>query len=357
VSKDWLVEYSLLDDLDELDSGELSSQKKIRSDTIDRLERRDLIIEEEGNLDFAGGAFDRLYLKYYAASEGVIEDLRSYTTGFGEKPVNIIQFKIMDIAFDDFPEDYRCIAKFDMEYYPDSPGEFSKYWGMVIHRSGEITVESDEWTTILSFRIGEFQEKTPDSIWFRCNIDWMPHGFVAKVQVIDDSDKRDYDELLRQNVDSLKQDLRHLDYEILLENEYTWFQKGRDAFNDGDFEQAVEYIDEAIAVNPLFYEGWQSRGLTLQNLNRDDEALFSFEMALGIGGDNKEIMRKKGCILANKGLWNKAIECFENLTDQNPEYRVGWLDLSRAYLQTRQLEQSMEAFEEYQRQLNVSPGT
>lgn len=354
VPKDWLIEYSLLDDLDELDSGELSSQKKIRSDTIDRLERRDLTIEEEGNLDFAGGAFDRLYLKYYAASEGVIEDLRSYTTGFGEKPVNIIHFKIMDIAFDDFPEDYRCIAKFDMEYYPDSPGEFSKYWGMVIHRSGEITVESDEWTTILSFRIGEFQEKTPDSIWFRCNIDWMSHGFVAKVQVIDDSDERDYDELLRQNVEGLKQDLRHLDYEILLENEYTWFQKGRDAFNDGDFEQAVEYIDEAIAVNPLFYEGWQSRGLTLQNLNRDDEALFSFEMALGIGGENKEIMRKKGRILANKGLWGKAIECFEDLVEQNPEYQVGWLDLSRTYLQTGQFEESADAFKQYQRERSTS---
>jgi len=357
VPKNWLVEYSLLDDLDELDSGDLSSQKKIRSDTIDRLRRRNLISEQEDRLDFAGEAFDRLYLKYYAATEEVIEDLREYTTGFNEKPINILHLKLMDIAFDDFPEDYRCIAKFDMEYYPDSLGEFSKYWGTLIHRTGEITVESDEWTTILSFRIGEFQEKTPDSIWFRCNIGWMSHGFVAKVQVIDNPDDCDYEEALKRYVEDLKRDLRHLDYEILLENEYTWFQKSREAFNDGDFERAVEYLDEAIAVNPLFYEGWQSRGITLENLKRYDEALFSFEMALGIGEENKEIMRKKGRILANKGLWNKAIECFEDLTDQNPEYRVGWLDLSRAYLQTRQLEQSTGALKEYQKQLNVSSGT
>jgi tetratricopeptide (TPR) repeat protein len=209
----------------------------------------------------------------------------------------------------------------------------------------------------LSFRIGEFQEKTPDSIWFRCNIGWLSHGFVAKVQVIDDSDACDYEEMLKQYIEDLKRDLRYLDYEILFENEYTWFEKSREAFNDGDFEQAVEYLDEALDVNPLFYEGWQSKGITLENLNRYDEALFSFEMALGIGEENKEIMRKKGRILANKGLLNMAIECFENLTDQNPEYRVGWLDLSRAYLQTRQIEQSIEAFEEYQRKLNISSGT
>jgi len=71
VSKKWLAEYMLLDEINTLQLKDTYTKKSITMDYIEQLKKDGVISEENGRIHFKGDQFDILYLKYLCASKGV----------------------------------------------------------------------------------------------------------------------------------------------------------------------------------------------------------------------------------------------------------------------------------------------
>jgi tetratricopeptide (TPR) repeat protein len=53
-------------------------------------------------------------------------------------------------------------------------------------------------------------------------------------------------------------------------------------FSQSDFEGAIAFYDEAIALHPHDYEAWFNRGASLSKLGRDAEAIQSYGTAISL---------------------------------------------------------------------------
>lgn len=59
-------------------------------------------------------------------------------------------------------------------------------------------------------------------------------------------------------------------------------QKGIQLITDGNFEEALSYLDQAIAIQPNNPDVLNKRGIALRGLGRYDEALECFNKSLQI---------------------------------------------------------------------------
>jgi tetratricopeptide (TPR) repeat protein len=60
----------------------------------------------------------------------------------------------------------------------------------------------------------------------------------------------------------------------------SWAKKGQALRRLGRFKEAVAAYDSALAVDPHYAWAWNGRGLALESLDRREEALASFERAV-----------------------------------------------------------------------------
>jgi tetratricopeptide (TPR) repeat protein len=56
-----------------------------------------------------------------------------------------------------------------------------------------------------------------------------------------------------------------------------WKKRGNEQYNLGDFEAAIASLDKALEIKPDYHVAWYSRGVTLGNLGRVEEARSSVE--------------------------------------------------------------------------------
>jgi len=71
VSKEWLTEYMLLDQVETLQLKDVYVRKSIVKDYIEQLIKDGVISGDNGRIHFKGNQFDILYLKYFCASKGI----------------------------------------------------------------------------------------------------------------------------------------------------------------------------------------------------------------------------------------------------------------------------------------------
>ncbi len=77
-----------------------------------------------------------------------------------------------------------------------------------------------------------------------------------------------------------------------------FFQRGLRHQEVGECQAAVANFDEALAIQPDFYEAWYHRGIALgldcKYLNRQEEALDSFNKAITCKPDDYLAWYKRG---------------------------------------------------------------
>ena len=59
----------------------------------------------------------------------------------------------------------------------------------------------------------------------------------------------------------------------------------------GKYNEAITYLDRALAIDPNYKEALNDKGLALYNLGRYDEAITYFDMALAIDPNYKDALR------------------------------------------------------------------
>ena len=98
-----------------------------------------------------------------------------------------------------------------------------------------------------------------------------------------------------------------------------------------DFNQALIYFNKAIIIEPLFFEAWVNKGITLFKLGRLKEAQQAIEKALDINPSDYLACRTMAFIYKSMGDFQKAKTYTLLSLDLNPENSATYTQLASIY--------------------------
>jgi tetratricopeptide (TPR) repeat protein len=99
-----------------------------------------------------------------------------------------------------------------------------------------------------------------------------------------------------------------------------WNEKA-DALNRAkQYDDALASSDQALALNPDYVKSWINHGYILYNLGRYDEELQAYEHAIQIDPASAEAWFNKGYALGGMGRWDEALKSFDKVESLDPSY-------------------------------------
>ncbi len=76
----------------------------------------------------------------------------------------------------------------------------------------------------------------------------------------------------------------------------TLYKTGIDLYDQQKYDEALQFFDKALAINPSYVNALNNKGLALDHLQRYDEALQSFDKALSLDPSNTKALEGKDSI-------------------------------------------------------------
>ena len=90
------------------------------------------------------------------------------------------------------------------------------------------------------------------------------------------------------------------------------------------YEEAMEYFDRAIELNPEYIEAWYAKADLLAFQGRLEEALECTDKMLEINPNISQVWTGKGLCLTMQGKYEEAYECFDKAVEISPENIKSW---------------------------------
>ncbi|MBD2518006.1 tetratricopeptide repeat protein [Nostoc sp. FACHB-973] len=131
-----------------------------------------------------------------------------------------------------------------------------------------------------------------------------------------------------------------------------WFYQALQQARTGDLSGAIASYDQAIELQPEFWEYWFNRGLTLFHLERFEEAIASYETAIELKPDFYKAWYNRGGTLGELGYFEEAIASFDKAIEIKPDYQEAWSSKGLALLKLGWLR---EAISSYDQALDLQP--
>ena len=93
--------------------------------------------------------------------------------------------------------------------------------------------------------------------------------------------------------------------------------KGIELSSQGRYEEAIQFYDQALAINPDDKEGWNGKGDALDDLGKHEEAIICYDYVLRIHPDDST-WTMKGIVLNKINRHQEASICFDKALSINP---------------------------------------
>ena len=127
---------------------------------------------------------------------------------------------------------------------------------------------------------------------------------------------------------------------------------GAMAMSRRQFELAIQYLNQALVVNPNFADGYLNRGTALKGLNRLDEALSSFEQAITLRPEYAEAHNNRGIVLKEINRLDDALTSYNRALMLKPNYAEAH---SNRGIALKALKRPKEALASYDTALSLNP--
>lgn len=124
------------------------------------------------------------------------------------------------------------------------------------------------------------------------------------------------------------------------------YSLGANFFHQGEYDEAVEYFDEAIRRDAINSTYWFDKGVALYHLERYDEALLAYNEALNIDPSNVNSWYNKGATLYMQGKLDEAIKAYDEALRLDPSNADIWYDKAIALDTLGETSESMQASNE-----------
>jgi tetratricopeptide (TPR) repeat protein len=125
-----------------------------------------------------------------------------------------------------------------------------------------------------------------------------------------------------------------------------WFELGKVQAATGDYLPAVKAFDQALKFEPRDAEGWFYSGLALAMLDRRAEAIQRYRQAVRFAPDDWKAHFELGGLLGQDGQMPEARAESEAAIRLKPDFPVAHLNLGMALAQLGQLDEAEKQFEE-----------
>ena len=126
-------------------------------------------------------------------------------------------------------------------------------------------------------------------------------------------------------------------------------------YTRGQFEVALEELNEALRLDPNFAPAYGMLGLVYSELRDDAKAERNFQRAIDINPQDPEVRNNFGWFLCQRGRESQSLGQFE-LAVNNPFYRTPDMALVNAGRCAAKIGDRRGAEAYLQRALNISPG-
>src|SRR2546422_898610 len=103
-------------------------------------------------------------------------------------------------------------------------------------------------------------------------------------------------------------------------------EKAQELFAQQKWQEALDELRAAIAMNPYNSSWYFNIGLTLDELGRYDEALEAYTKALRIEPDDIEALHRMGVDQAPRGRFDQALAIFDNAPAPTASYALSFCD-------------------------------
>ena len=133
------------------------------------------------------------------------------------------------------------------------------------------------------------------------------------------------------------------------------FAQGEELFLRNKPQEALVYLESAIAENPAQVRAYLYLGVAYQQLDRLDEAIVIYRRALPIAGpDTALIAFNLGNVYYARGNLTEAEDLYTQALEANPGYAAAYLNRGNARLTRQALQDAIYDYEAY---LNLEPGS
>jgi tetratricopeptide (TPR) repeat protein len=133
------------------------------------------------------------------------------------------------------------------------------------------------------------------------------------------------------------------------------FAQGEELFLRNKPQEALVYLESAVAENPEQVRAYLYLGVAYQQLNRLDEAVVIYRRALPIAGaDTALIAFNLGNVYYARGNLTQAEDLYTQALEANPGYAAAYLNRGNARLTRQALQDAVYDYEAY---LNLEPGS
>lgn len=120
----------------------------------------------------------------------------------------------------------------------------------------------------------------------------------------------------------------------------------------GQHLKGIEYLSQAIQLNPAFAPCYINRGIALHSLGRFSEALNSYDEAIRIDPGSDKAYSNRGLALKELNRFEEAISSFDKAIQINPRYADAFSNRGTAF---HAMERYQEALANYDRAISLKP--
>lgn len=121
--------------------------------------------------------------------------------------------------------------------------------------------------------------------------------------------------------------------------------QGWNLYERQEYDQAIQAFADAIRMNPEGAQGYYYRGLAWEKFGNHQEARRDLEKALSLDPDDTRAMEWLAWVTAKLGDHRSAIDLFNRLIEQRPDYGKAWYNRAKSLLaigERKQAEQGIE---------------
>lgn len=278
--REWLLEYSLLNNFEEINERNRSQILGRNRDIIERLLSDKILSAENNRVQFAGGQFDSLYLRYYVAS---MEQFSSYNffKGQSEEYLANIQNKIINLLSKDINGWVHFTSIYE-SIHPTEDGETIRKE----HRdelSATMTISTATKNSNPTTRIGTSPESISrrslislkESVHFRLNVNWLDEDILMVGHTVGGGDN--VIEKIEETVSEVEAKLKTINYSFQSRDEIDLMVDGVAEANAGNREAALNKLNKALEINPKFDRAKLEKAKVIYQSGSVEEAITLLE--------------------------------------------------------------------------------
>ncbi|MEO0686264.1 MAG: tetratricopeptide repeat protein, partial [Cyanobacteria bacterium J06649_11] len=131
--------------------------------------------------------------------------------------------------------------------------------------------------------------------------------------------------------------------EILSEQPDALHGLGLLTFQKGEFQNAKEFLEAAVRIQPNVFKHWLALGNTHQSQGEFSQAVNAYEKALAAGCNIAPLYNNLGYALQKLGNWEKAIASYHKALELQPDCQEAYVNLGNALYAQGQLSKDKQA--------------